>query len=180
MWRPAGRFPTRGPARFWPTCRSIGPWKAAISFARPTSMNSRKTRHSFAGLAWSLTARQSWVKPAKKCRWASVPRSFPAVVHSTTRPVRRRAALTDITSGACRSTSTPASAATRAWSPAKRKTTSPSLARTRSFAAARCTGFASIVTIPMATPTPVRSVERATARSRGSAGFAPARGLHAM
>ena len=50
---------------------------------------------------------------------------------------------TTATSGAWRSTSTPASAATPASSPARRRTTSRSSARTRCCAAARCTGCAS-------------------------------------
>ena len=50
---------------------------------------------------------------------------------------------TTATSGAWRSTSTPASAATPASSPARRRTTSRSSARIRCCAAARCTGSAS-------------------------------------
>ena len=57
-----------------------------------------------------------------------------------------RLSSTKATSGAWRSTSTPASAATPASSAARRRTTSRSSARTRCCAAARCTGSASTPT----------------------------------
>ena len=61
-------------------------------------------------------------------------------------PLRAGATSTRATPGACRSTSTPASAATPASWPASPRTTSPWWARTRWAAAARCTGSASTAT----------------------------------
>ena len=63
----------------------------------------------------------------------------------------RARATTRASSGAWRSTSTPAPAATPASSPARARTTSPSSATSRCAAAARCTGSASTATSP-ATP----------------------------
>ena len=83
---------------------------------------------------------------------------------------------TKATSGAWRSTSTPASAATPASSPARRRTTSRWSARTRCCAAARCTGCAStryyrgdVGRIPRRTSSRCRACSARTRRARWSA-----------
>ncbi len=68
----------------------------------------------------------------------------------------RRASI----SGGWRSTSTRASVATPAWSPARARTTSRSWARTKSRGAARCTGSASTAISPVRSPTPGWSISR--------------------
>ena len=68
-------------------------------------------------------------------------------------------------SGAWPSTSTPARAAARAWSPARPRTTSRSSARSRCRATARCTGCASTATTPVRSTTPTRSSSRCRASS---------------
>ena len=81
--------------------------------------------------------------------------------------------------GAWSSTSTPASAATPASSPARRRTTSPSSASSRSSAAARCTGSASTAISP-ATIRRRTSEPTDSELSRGSADALPADGLPAL
>ena len=101
---------------------SLDASKAATSSARRRSRSSRRSP-TFAQGDGAPEARQAHL----------------ALSARTNTPAR---------SGAWRSTSTPAPAAVRAWSPARPRTTFRSSARSRSAATARCTGCASTATTP--------------------------------
>ena len=95
-----------------------------------------------------------------------------------------RSTATKATSGAWRSTSTPASAATRAWSPARPRTTSRSSARSRSLKRPRDALAARRPLLPRATATNPETVLPAGAvhalRERAVRGRLPGRGHRAQ